>query len=653
MHSIMAVQVSTANPRRYKLTDLFTPQYTVPTNDPTVSLPQPCVAPDKRRKRRLKVPWISAVPVQGKDTACDTSATNGHTTLRLDPPASTSVPERTHSSVVSGIESPPHPLRHNDNNDFEDCSSEGRTVLAIGSPTLIAWIGRSPMLKSPFWKRLRQQSGPKTVEDVNTNNIISTVVNVPETLTGAAVHNFLPDIAAAAGDTLSAIAVGDSIVQVADPLATLENIDATTLITSPQASHLVSSPIGTIDTPTPVMGEQQGNRAAGAESQSMDDHMVLEFINSTNIYCPERNVYVGKLHEIMPPASLQKEWVESFRTPLLNRLMPVIDSLPLALSRPETTIEPEFCMSGKVVHGRSTIALRPTIWIRCGSKECQKAVQKNIAHISVLQRFPIHVTLHAPRPAGSARDQVSISRSSFRSSDIVEDEIVTIGSVGPHVVLGTREDTCTISTTALKIKVQPLLDNHHSPCGLRVHLHNREGAGYACTIGGLIRLDGTIVGLTTAHAIYEHGVDDRLSEILDPDFSSADFTSWKPGVLWAASYGASKSSTTNHYGRDFALLRFKLDRTQPIFNTYWTSSGAHVVDSISQDMKGRAVNLVCSPVDVRQGHLLEGDSLVLDKRGCWQTRKIQLDSPLGNLPSPILRTSVDSSMACASFANII
>jgi hypothetical protein len=53
-------------------------------------------------------------------------------------------------------------------------------------------------------------------------------------------------------------------------------------------------------------------------------------------------------------------------------------------------------MAGTVVKARILIALRPTIWIRCGGKLCQKAVQRAVADLDYLQQYQIHVTPHSP-----------------------------------------------------------------------------------------------------------------------------------------------------------------------------------------------------------------------------------------------------------------
>jgi hypothetical protein len=67
-------------------------------------------------------------------------------------------------------------------------------------------------------------------------------------------------------------------------------------------------------------------------------------------------------------------------------------------------------MSGMSLHGHSTMTLGPVIWIRCGSKECRKAVQQTVTDLSHSQQCPVHVTLHAPRPASARQAADGLSR---------------------------------------------------------------------------------------------------------------------------------------------------------------------------------------------------------------------------------------------------
>jgi hypothetical protein len=100
-----------------------------------------------------------------------------------------------------------------------------------------------------------------------------------------------------------------------------------------------------------------------------------EEIRPTKIYRPEQGIFVRKLYELPPPDKLQLDWRQNIRLQLMKNLRTVIVSLPQSLIRADTTTEPELIMSGMSLHGHSTMTLAPVIWIRCGSKQCRKAVQ--------------------------------------------------------------------------------------------------------------------------------------------------------------------------------------------------------------------------------------------------------------------------------------
>jgi hypothetical protein len=169
-------------------------------------------------------------------------------------------------------------------------------------------------------------------------------------------------------------------------------------------------------------------------------------------------------------------------------------------------------------------------------------------------------------------------------------------------------------------------------------------------------LNETLLGLTTAHAIFNCGNYDTLQSGLEHDAENTNRSNTNaderatrendsrlsvPATLWAASFGSlnytgestsvGTSPSVDRTCRDFALLELQPEQNESTRNTY-RSSGNHVsIDTTSQDMSARTVQVVCSATDVRSGHLLEGECVILDKAGYWETRKIQLDAPLGRI----------------------
>jgi hypothetical protein len=302
-------------------------------------------------------------------------------------------------------------------------------------------------------------------------------------------------------------------------------------------------------------------------------------------------------------------------------------------------------MSGQLRPGLQNVVLRPTIWIRCGSSKCREAVQRAVADLQYTRQFPVHITQHAPRPAGWKRD-FEEPGSSRHDGKTLPDQLPVLDDRGQDLV----------------IQVQALSSNHNSACGLRIHIRDTNGVQYVCRLGGLICFNDIVLGLTTAHAILEprlENTENPNSECYEPYFSfdshngsspeivqnyPADLTlpdnGWMSAALWAARYGSSpdssvaessqSSATLNENMYDFALLWIMLGSDMLPQNRYWNSWFSQSVDELSRDLSGREVSIVCSFNDVRRGQLLDGERTIVDDTGCWETRKLQLQQPLGN-----------------------
>jgi hypothetical protein len=139
---------------------------------------------------------------------------------------------------------------------------------------------------------------------------------------------------------------------------------------------------------------------------SIDNHCVTVPINSSSIYCwnTERKIYIGKLKDISPPKAMETEWVNNIRVQLLSDLRMVIQSLPRSLSKEKTTVEPELYMVGEANDQSDSVELKPTVWIRCGSRKCKKAVAEAVDDLKYVHAFSkgrVQIHRGAPRLASS------------------------------------------------------------------------------------------------------------------------------------------------------------------------------------------------------------------------------------------------------------
>jgi hypothetical protein len=214
----------------------------------------------------------------------------------------------------------------------------------------------------------------------------------------------------------------------------------------------------------------------------------------------------------------------------------------------------------------------------------------------------------------------------------------------------------------IEIRVQSLSLNQDSACGLEITIREASGIEYMCRLGGMVRVNDVVLGLTTAHAIRKPCLDNALNKNIsdnEPLFIldslckghentvearsnfSAFATAWSPTTLWLAGYGALPSSsgqisshssiTLDEDMCDFALLQIDFGNHQRPRNTYRNELPEQHVEQHPDEMKGRAVDVVCSYNDVRSGWLLPGERVIASDIGCWKTRKIQLQKPLGKI----------------------
>jgi hypothetical protein len=644
----------------YQATDLLGPSLAVPTDDPKPQTSQPRAGSDRSTKGFLKyIPRFSLLPARSAERAAETNSDPGIERSKSEPNRQLNRPPETQSGNNNGTAA--HQTDHLAPRHTCATTNEGVQSNSARSELDQGEV-RIPMLKFLFWKMMRPQKAQRVTEDLPPHEITESVV------TGTGTH---PTLVVTEEDTCTKSVNSSSVVDsvmVHDPapsirdLATTANHDTAAISGAfpmdllSSISQIPSIQLNTIETqksPTPAIPEScvstkkisravQPNKAV--EEHPSETNIVKEEIHSSRMYSPEQGIFVGKLYELPPPEGLQLEWRQTIRPQLVKNLMTVIASLPQSLTRLETMIEPELCMSGENLLGHSIVTLTPTIWIRCGSIQCRKTVQRVVADLSHIQRFPVHVTLHAPRPASAGQASCSISRDTDPS---VVDGLSSVNPSGPAPVAGMLNCISQINHSSLAVRVQSPTDNQHSACGLRVRFSSPNGTIHTSTLGGLVLLDDVVLGLTTAHAIFDHNSDvDGPSDFetvqdrgnhrpsVQPEFEFS-----VPATVLAANLGSfyfpSRSETIlsaisdNEHNHDFALLQLHPERDEAIHNFYQTSCGHQIIDTISRDLTTRAVHIVGSFEDAKPGQLMDGDCVLMDKEGLWETKKIQLKSPLG------------------------
>jgi hypothetical protein len=150
--------------------------------------------------------------------------------------------------------------------------------------------------------------------------------------------------------------------------------------------------------------------------------------------------------------------------------------LPNKRSRAKTIVEPELRLVGESDAHTGLVELRPTVVIRCGCESYRAAIDDAVKDLGYLHDFSKGVVLvhrKAPKQASRPSDLASSSSTSLRAQHI--DGLVELA-----------------------------LPNTASACGMSmrytgcVDMSVRQSLG---TIGGLIKINNTVYGLTTGHTV--------------------------------------------------------------------------------------------------------------------------------------------------------
>jgi hypothetical protein len=409
--------------------------------------------------------------------------------------------------------------------------------------------------------------------------------------------------------------------------------------------------------PPSSFASSRTSATTGLETESVFVHL-----NSRHIYIwnREQNVYMGKLLGCPPPVRMSTEWENVIRVRLLGDLYAVLQSLPHSLPRDRTVVEAELCMMGKCANPLEELEMIPTILIRCGGKRCKKAVENAVDDLDYLKNFShgrVVVHRQAPRFASTTTNSQDLS---------------------PRPLSPSEDST----------SVEVAVSENASACGLPIRTKHL-GLGRFCTLGGLIQVNGKVYGLTTAHALvslpnqpssmtasdYDSGSDSNFSGSMTlPSRKTSrelkrmetecglgcQTENWMDAKLGPYSYLTKRQppGTNNAYpvsdASDFALIEI-VEELSAMPNSYRTSDHgrcnsrtsdheSHNLQTITKlgsplsEKSAKQVSIIRTFSDVRRGHLLSGDHVILDKGAIFSTKKIELDCALGMFTASYQRT---------------
>lgn len=606
--------------------ELSTPECAVPLHEPSTHVPQPRGTSHSRRRRVLAkyLPHVVLRPIHAIDDLVDTPS--GSEINNPASRASASSFKRSKNRTETNMNGSqnrqqsvlPSNLSPSTSSQNQRDSAVSDTNIICGTPPAGT---AQPMLKILFWKRLKR---PRM--QVNTSYSSTSQEQAPVN-TGAS-NGVVTEIVTNA------------------PVATVELTDPATAATVEDS----------------IVQQESASVAHHDLITNSNDSMTLP-TTSPNIYLVGRNMYIGKLLELAPPKPLQDVWRQSIQPKLIGDLLLVLRRLPGRFPNPDYMIEIELCMSGQLQRGEESVVLKPTIWIRCGGKLCQSAVQQAVDDLSYLRCHPVHVTQHALRLASvkllrTNNPWYMTSSAKTSESPVSMEDVVELAGT-------------TIDWQTLEVFLEPLSEDINSACGLKLRLIV-NGIEQQCTIGGLIRVNNTTMALTTGHAIWTAFIvtnpaaqeesaspqqttgpepqaamtTTKLKETSDASLAKQALlaSGWTPATLVKASYGRlcmpNHSATSDsdiaqsERNSDFALIQLTDKHQSLLRNQYKHKRKTVEVEGTSDDIGDglRPVKLLSAQDEIQRGYLLDGAATIIDHQGLWETRKIQLESPLGMIP---------------------
>ncbi|KAF2469346.1 uncharacterized protein BDR25DRAFT_263858, partial [Lindgomyces ingoldianus] len=245
-------------------------------------------------------------------------------------------------------------------------------------------------------------------------------------------------------------------------------------------------PLHTLTVPTRAEGQAKGKHP----TRPAEEHTKFCSKRCAQVYKVDR-LYVGLLGNLPPPSVVQDKWDRDVRPDLESYLCQATSMLSKSMRDDEVITELVLCMAGKKCSPASVvleagmtcpkdpIALKPTVWIHCGSKKCKKKVRETIRNLAYLNHFldtfcmePPYTSLHAPWPA--ARE---------------------ISLYSPRL----EGKACKMT-----FAVQCPRPGWKSICGAKARFTIQTSDGTIerySTLGGSVMVGSSLFGLTSAHAI--------------------------------------------------------------------------------------------------------------------------------------------------------
>ena len=274
--------------------------------------------------------------------------------------------------------------------------------------------------------------------------------------------------------------------------------------------HLTAQPFHRVDGTT----RAEGQATTKDTSQTVQRYIEIRSKRCTEVYKVEK-LYVGLLRELPPPSAVQDKWDQEVRPDLERHLCQATSMLPKSMRDEAIITEPVLCMAGKKCSPASVvmapgatcpkdpIALKPTVWIHCGSKKCKRKVLGAIRNLAYLNHFldrfcmePPYASLHAPWPAAGER--------SLDAPRLEE------------------------KAHKLSFAVQCPASGWTTICGAKARFTIETPDGVIerySTIGGLVVVENSRFGLTSAHAIMNNFLDRSYNASTEEIESTDDFSS--------------------------------------------------------------------------------------------------------------------------------
>lgn len=395
-----------------------------------------------------------------------------------------------------------------------------------------------------------------------------------------------------------------------------------------------------------------------------------------------KKVYVGLLKELPPPTAVRDGWEHDVRPKLEVHLSQATSMLPKSLRDEEIITEAVLCMTGKKCSPASMppgsaclkhpIALRPTVWIYCGSKKCKERVVGAIRRLTYLKHFidkfcmesPL-VTLHAPWPAAfiqapthdAPENEEGITSISFAiqrgalggetvcgantrftiqaSNNIVE----RCSKVGGMVVAANSLYGLTSAHALVNQVLEPLNSNWNHPVDTLYDTSSDESPADESSSGDESESD---IGNPYPSSIRRKLTDPAVTrDRLIQEYTDVDWIECEPPKVIAY---VGRGTIIEDYSfptpapdtSDFALIQLApIPILGNAFYDPFTQALADVLEFLPKsDLRPGEVWIISDYRSPLLGYLLEGDASMILRGTVMRTKKIQISFPGGMLTDP-------------------